>query len=525
MQESGQPGTRRALYAALLVLSGNLSVSLVATGADEPPVAFDIPAQPLAGALNTWAVQANAQVFFEQSPVEGLSAPAVTGSLPAKDALRALLAHTKLEYVQNEQGAFVIRRKHVVAHHSPAPSPRPSAGPTVQAEQSQPAARAPTARDLEGAWVIRLRGVYLYPRQGSDALQLSTPRPVVVPQDATRIDGGWFPELDLEYFFTSRWSGELAVGLPSVHRLSLRDNAFASGSLGDFRYLPGFATIKYNLNPEGVLRPYVGLGLNWTGYFDVNATPYELSKSVVSPVAQVGFDFSLGHRWVLNADLKWARIHSAVRYDEQLVGQMRPEPLFFAIGVGYRFGAVDAPPAAFSSLQIAPRVAPSPPKCPNTPNGIPVDSDGCPLDSDGDGVPDYLDKCPGTPTGVKVDANGCEVQEWVLRGVSFQTNSATLDPQSFHVLDEVVALLARRSDAKVEIRGYTDSRGTDSYNLLLSERRAASVASYLRAHGIEPNRLSSSGFGKLNPVAGNDTDAGRAQNRRVTVRFEQPMLR
>jgi OOP family OmpA-OmpF porin len=164
-------------------------------------------------------------------------------------------------------------------------------------------------------------------------------------------------------------------------------------------------------------------------------------------------------------------------------------------------------------------------RCPNTPRGVAVDGDGCPLDSDHDGVPDYLDQCPGTPAGLKVDDRGCEIEELVLTGVNFETNSAKLTADSFAVLDKVVDVLRLRPNAKTEIHGYTDSRGPEAYNLKLSERRAAAVVQYLAEHGIAGPHLSARGFGKANPVATNDTAEGRAQNRRVTVEFSKPVLR
>jgi OOP family OmpA-OmpF porin len=150
---------------------------------------------------------------------------------------------------------------------------------------------------------------------------------------------------------------------------------------------------------------------------------------------------------------------------------------------------------------------------------------GCPVDSDHDGVPDYLDKCPGTPPGLKVDAEGCEIEEMILRGVNFKTNSAELEPTSAETLDGVVAVMAQRPNSKAEVHGYTDSRGSDAYNLKLSERRAAAVVAYLTAHGIPGDNLRSVGFGKESPVASNDTADGRAQNRRVTVQFARPVRR
>lgn len=73
------------------------------------PVTFDIPSQPLARALNSWAVQAGAQLFFEQVPAAGHTAPAVGGSRAPREALHALLAHSGLDFMQDEGGAFVVR--------------------------------------------------------------------------------------------------------------------------------------------------------------------------------------------------------------------------------------------------------------------------------------------------------------------------------------------------------------------------------------------------------------------------------
>jgi hypothetical protein len=73
------------------------------------PVAFDIASQPLARALNSWAVQAGAQVFFEQVPAAGHTAPALSGSRAPREALHALLVNSGLDFIQDEGGAFVVR--------------------------------------------------------------------------------------------------------------------------------------------------------------------------------------------------------------------------------------------------------------------------------------------------------------------------------------------------------------------------------------------------------------------------------
>ena len=503
------------------------------------PVAFDIPTQPLASALNTWAVQAGAQVFFEQAPVAGVTAPAVSGTLAPREALHALLANSGLDFIQNDQGAYVVRPATLkVARHQVPAQPVAATAPAAAPPPPPPAPAAPrSARDEEGPWVLRLRGTYLDPRHRSDQLNLPSTPGTSVPTDDTRTDHSWSPELDLEYYFNSYWSTELALNLPRVHDLNLRDSTYANGNVGDFRLAPNFLTIKYNFLPDSAFRPYIGAGINVTSFYDVNAGPFSLTRTTTGPAAQAGFDVHLSDHWLLNADVKWARVTPAVAFDGEKVGRMAVDPVLFGVGIGYRFGGSPPPPPP--PVAAPPPVAPPPPppdsdgdgvpdsidQCPNTPQGVQVDAVGCPLDSDHDGVPDYLDKCPGTPPGLKVDAQGCEMEEMVLRGVNFKTNSAELEPDSADILDGVVAVLRQRPDAKAEIHGYTDARGSDAYNLKLSERRAASVVDYLVAHGIARDGLRAVGFGKDSPVASNDTAEGRAQNRRVTVQFSKPIRR
>jgi len=105
-----------------------------------------------------------------------------------------------------------------------------------------------------------------------------------------------------------------------------------------------------------------------------------------------------------------------------------------------------------------------------------------------------------------------------LSGVHFETNSDALTADSVAILDKAVETLNKRSDIRVEVAAHTDSRGKDSYNLSLSERRAQSVFKYLADHGVDTARLSAHGYGEAQPIASNDTAQGRATNRRVELR-------
>jgi len=103
-------------------------------------------------------------------------------------------------------------------------------------------------------------------------------------------------------------------------------------------------------------------------------------------------------------------------------------------------------------------------------------------------------------------------------GILFDFDSATLRPEAKRNLDELTQALAGEvEDFELLVAGHTDARGTDAYNQGLSERRAAAAANYLMSQGIAPSHIRQVGLGESEPVATNETDAGRQQNRRVEV--------
>lgn len=99
--------------------------------------------------------------------------------------------------------------------------------------------------------------------------------------------------------------------------------------------------------------------------------------------------------------------------------------------------------------------------------------------------------------------------------IYFGPGSARLDRKSTPLLDTVVDVVTRCPGLIIQVGGHTDSKGPDAANQRLSERRASSVASYLTSKGIAENRIVSSGYGEKQPVASNDTEKGRSQNRRI----------
>ncbi len=141
-----------------------------------------------------------------------------------------------------------------------------------------------------------------------------------------------------------------------------------------------------------------------------------------------------------------------------------------------------------------------------------------PVDSDQDGVFNPSDLCPDSAAGAPVDAFGCEQNAAiVLLGVNFKTDSAELTGESLAILDSVSTTLVANPDIRVEVAGHTDSDGDDAYNKDLSQRRCESVVAYLAGKGVQAENMTAMGYGEEQPVAGNESAEGKAQNRRVEL--------
>lgn len=167
-------------------------------------------------------------------------------------------------------------------------------------------------------------------------------------------------------------------------------------------------------------------------------------------------------------------------------------------------------------------------RCPNTPAGDEVDAQGCTeKDSDNDGVLDKNDACPDTPAGAKVDVSGCaeklkvEVRENLY--IAFPTNSATVPASSIADLENIARLMKTYPTTELQVMGHTDSVGSATYNMKLSEARASAVRKVLaEEYNLSLNRIMSQGMGETAPIADNSTAEGRAQNRRVELVLRQP---
>jgi outer membrane protein OmpA-like peptidoglycan-associated protein len=121
-------------------------------------------------------------------------------------------------------------------------------------------------------------------------------------------------------------------------------------------------------------------------------------------------------------------------------------------------------------------------------------------------------------TGVDVIRSGDELILRMPAGITFPVDSYALQPGVQGTLNEVARTLASYNQTYIDVLGHTDSTGSDEYNQALSERRAQSVADYLASNGVARARMGIRGYGETQPIASNDSEAGRSQNRRVEIK-------
>jgi outer membrane protein OmpA-like peptidoglycan-associated protein len=141
----------------------------------------------------------------------------------------------------------------------------------------------------------------------------------------------------------------------------------------------------------------------------------------------------------------------------------------------------------------------------------------------GAGVGNYMDRQEAKlraeleRTGVSVTRIGDNITLNMPGNITFATNSADLNAGFFEVLNSVALVVNEFNQTVIEVAGHTDSTGSDTYNQQLSERRASAVAAYLGTRSVRADRIITVGMGEQRPIASNDTEAGRQQNRRVEL--------
>ena len=139
----------------------------------------------------------------------------------------------------------------------------------------------------------------------------------------------------------------------------------------------------------------------------------------------------------------------------------------------------------------------------------------------GGGIGYYLDKQANDLRNVQEIQNVEQERDRLIATMSnsllFDVNSAVIKPGGIDGLTKVADVLNRYLEETITVKGHTDSTGSEVFNQQLSERRAKSVADFLIGRGVDPGRVNWVGYGEQLPIAGNDTEAGRLQNRRVEI--------
>jgi len=326
---------------------------------------------------------------------------------------------------------------------------------------------------------------------------------IVASGDRGTKEHDWVYGLDLGYNFNADWTADI-----NLNTVRLKDE-YDSGHL---RLSAASLDILRVFNRSGVFAPYIAAGagaIHWDTPFDAPHRNDWFPEAGVGAFIKLWENSNASSSFSLKPDIR-------VRWDDAGINGHLRDYLYtmsfvWSFGPGTKEAAPPPPPP------------PPPPPAETQPAPPPPPVTTIP-DSDGDGVPDNIDQCPNTPHGVAVDKVGCPLKSSiVLEGVTFETNSAVLTGDSRPVLNDVADGLSKHPRLKVELQGYTDSTGSDKYNLTLSDKRANSVREYLISQNVKPEQLSARGYGKANPVASNATPAGRSKNRRVVMKvLENP---
>lgn len=224
-----------------------------------------------------------------------------------------------------------------------------------------------------------------------------------------------------------------------------------------------------------------------------------------------GWNVLLGIRQCMSSSWSW-RVDGVADFkkpSDQVNPTAATQTYSGRVGVSWFIGgpAKNSPCSPAEAAPPAPAPAPAPPPAP-----APAPERPAPAPA----------PAPAPPPPPPAPAPARARELFTLKGVLFDFNKSTLTKRARDTLAVAVRYLNEHADARVEVQGHTDSKGTDEYNMKLGERRAVSVKDYLTKQGIAADRISTKSFGKSDPVAeneinGKDNPAGRALNRRVVI--------
>lgn len=189
-----------------------------------------------------------------------------------------------------------------------------------------------------GPFMVRVRAVNIAWENGNSAQLQATTAGLNSSYGDVQAQDKVIPEIDLSYFFTPNIAAELVLTHPQVVDVQV----VGAGSIGKVRALPPSLMLQYHFTDLGAIKPYVGLGVNYT-YFNKNkgllGGALEVDRTSFGLAAQVGADFALSKNLYLNVDVKYIQMSVDVKQtaDGAKVGKLDLNPITAGVGVGYRF--------------------------------------------------------------------------------------------------------------------------------------------------------------------------------------------
>jgi len=199
----------------------------------------------------------------------------------------------------------------------------------------------PAVAQQEGNWMVRARVVNLDMVNKSDAGSGAL-TPALLPADAVKAADKTIPEVDITYFFTKKIAAELILTYPQKHAVSISSGPLAE-PIGSFKHLPPTLTLQYHFLPDGQIRPYVGVGINYTRISGVSlrsniaGANLQLESSSVGGALQAGVDVKLTKNMFLNFDIKKIYIASDIMVNGTKSSAIKLDPLAVGVGIGWRF--------------------------------------------------------------------------------------------------------------------------------------------------------------------------------------------
>lgn len=181
----------------------------------------------------------------------------------------------------------------------------------------------PAAAD-KGEFGVRVRALYM---------NVDSATSPSLPLD---VEDRWIPELDLAYWFTDHLAAELVLTYPQKHDVTL-----GGASIGSVKHLPPTLMLQYHFLPKQTVQPYVGIGLNYTRFSNVNlsagGTPITMDKHSTGLALQAGVDVRVSKSMYLNVDAKKIKIDSELRLGGNHLTDLTIDPWLVGIGLGWRF--------------------------------------------------------------------------------------------------------------------------------------------------------------------------------------------